>query len=356
MLKFLQETYRDKKVFLTGHTGFKGSWLAFILNHLGAEVKGYSLAPKPNQTLYGLLKVSTYTNSVIADILDKKRLETEILKFKPDFIFHLAAQSLVIDSYTEPAMTYETNVIGTVNVLDALRKYEDPCQAIIITTDKVYENIEQKYAYVETDKLGGFDPYSSSKAASEIATASYRQSFFHPKKYVLHQKSVSTARSGNVIGGGDWSDNRIIPDLIRAIENNESLEIRNPKSVRPWQHLLDPLSGYLLLGAKMKKEPSQFAGAYNFGPVEDVDLSVEELVKRAHEIMGKGDYFTSEIVSDKHEASLLHLDVNKALNDLKWKPKLSADDAIRMTMEWYRESSTDPFSVTFKQIVEYFNL
>ncbi|HAW51655.1 MAG TPA: CDP-glucose 4,6-dehydratase [Flavobacteriales bacterium] len=356
MLKLLQETYRDKKVFLTGHTGFKGSWLAFILNHLGAQVKGYSLPPNQNQTLYELIKVSTYTDSVLADILDKKRLETELLNFQPDFVFHLAAQSLVIESYAEPALTYETNVMGTVNLLDSLRKYDKPCQVIAVTTDKVYENIEQRYAYNENDKLGGFDPYSSSKAACEIAVSSFRQSFFNPKKYDLHQKSVSSARSGNVIGGGDRSDNRIIPDLIRAIEKNESLEIRNPTSIRPWQHLLDPLSGYLLLGANMKKNPRNFAGAYNFGPTEDVDLSVEELVKRAHSIMGKGDYFTSELSNDRHEASLLHLDVTKAQNQLKWHPKLSADEAIRLTIEWYRESNSDPFSVTFKQIVEYFNM
>ena len=356
MAQLLEDTYRGKRVFLTGHTGFKGSWLTFILNQLGAKVKGYSLAPESKQNLFDLIKVASYCESVIADIKDAKRLEKEILDFKPDFIFHLAAQSLVIRSYDEPLYTYETNVIGTVNVLEAVRKYDQVCQVIVITTDKVYENIEQVYAYKESDKLGGFDPYSSSKAAAEIATASFRQSFFNPSKYDLHLKSVASARSGNVIGGGDWSENRIIPDLVRAIEGNQSLEIRNPKSVRPWQHLLDPLSGYLTLGAKMVEDPVKYAQAYNFGPKDDINLTVEELVQKAHKIMGKGQYIFPNLLNERHEASLLHLDITKAQNELQWQPKLTADQAITMTMEWYKNYRNDPFSVTYKQVNDYFNL
>jgi len=356
MQKLFEDTYSGKRVFLTGHTGFKGSWLAFILNHFGAKVKGYSLAPEENQNLFSLIRVPSYTESVIGDLKDKQKLEKEILEFQPNFIFHMAAQSLVIKSYDEPANTYETNVMGTVNILDALRKYEKPCQVVIITTDKVYENIEQFYSYKEDDKLGGFDPYSSSKAAAEIATASYRQSFFNPEKFDLHQKSIASARSGNVIGGGDWSENRIIPDLIRAIDNKETLEIRNPKSVRPWQHLLDPLSGYLTLGAKMAEDPIHYAKAYNFGPADDINLTVEQLVMIAQTIMDSGDFIYSDALSDRHEAALLHLNISKAQNDLNWHPKLSATQAIELTMEWYKNYRSDPFAVTFKQVVDYFNL
>lgn len=355
MLEELRETYADKRVFVTGHTGFKGSWMAFLLNHLGAKVKGYALAPDEDDALYDKLRVDTFTESVFADINDARNLEKELLNFKPDFVFHMAAQSLVIKSYEDPLLTYKTNVMGTVNLLDALRKYDQPCLAVVVTTDKVYENLEKEYAYRESDKLGGFDPYSSSKAACEIATASYRSSFFHPGKYDRHRKSVSTARSGNVIGGGDMSKNRIIPDLIRAIQKKESLEIRNPKSVRPWQHLLDPLTGYLILGARMQEDPVRYADAYNFGPTEDVNLTVEELVKKAFEIYGEGDFLVSEILQEQHEASLLHLDINKAQSELGWQPKLNANDAISLTIEWYKEAQRDPFAITFKQITDYLN-
>ena len=355
MLQLLSNTYEGKKVFLTGHTGFKGSWLAFILNYLGAKVKGYALEAETDKDIYNLLGVSTFSDSVIANILDKERLEKEITSFQPDYIFHLAAQSLVIRSYHEPALTYETNVMGTVNLLEAVRKYDKPCKIIVVTTDKVYENIEKHYYYKESDKLGGFDPYSSSKAACEIAVSSYRQSFFNPEKYEFHEKSVASARSGNVIGGGDWSENRIIPDLIRAVEAGESLEIRNPNSVRPWQHLLDPLSGYLLLGAKMNEDPVKIAGAYNFGPDHEESISVEELVKRSIDILGEGSYFKSELAQEVHEARLLHLDITKAVLKLKWKPKLDSFEAINLTMEWYREYTGDPSGITFKQIADYFN-
>lgn len=351
-----EESFGGKKVFLTGHTGFKGSWLAFILKQFGADVKGFSLAPEDDQNLYDILNVSSFTKSVIGDIRDRKTLEKEILDFQPDYIFHLAAQSLVIRSYQEPVETYETNVIGTVNLLDSVRKLDKPCAVVVVTTDKVYENFELEYGYKESDKLGGFDPYSSSKAACEIATASYRQSFFNPDKYDLHQKSIASARSGNVIGGGDWSENRIIPDLIRAVEKGQSLEIRNPNSVRPWQHLLDPLSGYLMLASKMAEDPKKFAQAYNFGPKSDINLTVEQLIKRSINHLGKGEYIMADQLDKLHEAKLLHLDINKAMAELNWEPKLDADNAIRLTMEWYRDYKSDPFGTTFRQVNEYFNL
>lgn len=353
MRELLEETYSGKRVFLTGHTGFKGSWLAFILNHIGATVKGYSLPPTSEDSLFNKIRVDSFTESVFGDVTDYKKFEKELLKFQPDFIFHLAAQSLVITSYEDPRSTYNTNVMGTVNMLDIVRKYENPCQVIVITTDKVYDNLEKEYAYKEDDKLGGFDPYSSSKAACEIATASFRNSFFNPDKYDLHHKSISSARSGNVIGGGDMSDNRIVPDLIRAIRNKTSLEIRNPYSIRPWQHLLDPLSGYLLLGARMAEDPIKYAGAYNFGPIEDINLTVEELVQKAIAVYGEGDYIISNLLKEKHEAALLHLDTTRAEEILKWKPQLNADEAVNLTIEWYKEAVNDPFTVTYKQIRDY---
>lgn len=355
MIEYLQDTYRDKKVFLTGHTGFKGSWMAFLLNHLGAKVKGYALKAEHKEALFHLLQLSRITESVINDIRDQKALEDAILEFQPDFIFHLAAQALVIDSYQFPVDTYSTNVMGTAHVLDAVRKMDKPVQVVIVTTDKVYENKEIDYAYKESDRLGGYDPYSSSKACAELLTHSYRQSYFHPRNYKLHQKTIATARSGNVIGGGDWSENRIVPDLVRAFSKKKPLIVRNPWSVRPWQHVLDPLSGYLMLGARMVQDPITFAEAYNFGPDDSNSMNVETLVQTAIDIWGSGSYEVMVSKDKHHEAGLLMLDINKAIDQLDWSPKLDAAEAIKMTLEWYQAYSSDPFAITFKQIVDYFN-
>ena len=356
MLELLQKTYRNKKVFLTGHTGFKGSWLTLILQELGAEVKGYSLAPEKEQSLYNQINGDTLCQSVIADIRDLEHLTTEMVTFQPDFVIHMAAQALVIDSYKRPVETYATNVMGTIHVLEALKRLEKPVHSVIITTDKVYENLEVDTPYKEEDRLGGYDPYSNSKACAELATSSYRLSFFHPDRYADHQKWIATARSGNVIGGGDWSDNRIIPDLIRAKRAGEPLTVRNPAAVRPWQHVLEPLGAYLLLGAHLERDGKSFSGGYNFGPQPDDELNVQGLVEIALDCWGSGQYEAPPLTGQPHEAGLLKLDINKAKEQLNWAPKLKAHEGIRKTIEWYKNFESDPKEYTLHQIKEYFAL
>lgn len=356
MINNFKQTYQGKKVFLTGHTGFKGSWMLAILQQLGAIVKGYSLAPEEETNLFSLLGNNKNTESVIADIRDKQRLEKEITDFQPDFIFHLAAQALVRRSFEEPTQTYETNVLGTAYLLDAIRKLSNPCTVVIITTDKVYENKEWWYPYREEDALGGYDPYSSSKACTEITVSSFRRSFFHSDNYNEHHKSIATARAGNVIGGGDWSKDRIIPDLVKALDANEPLQVRNPESVRPWQHVLEPLSGYLLLAEKMHENPVKFAQAYNFGPYIEDNLTVRDLVKEALKIWGMGEWKDASNPAAPHEAKLLKLDISKTINELGWKPKLNSLKAIDLTLEWYKNYKKDPKGVTEQQIQRYFSL
>ena len=289
MVQF-EKVYRDKKVFLTGHTGFKGSWLLVWLHSLGAKVKGYALAPENSEDLYNQINGDGLCESVIADIRDKDRLKEEIISFQPDFIFHLAAQPLVRLSYELPVYTFEVNTLGTAYVLDALRYVEKACNVIIITTDKVYENKEWHYPYRENDRLGGYDPYSASKATAELVVGSFQNSFFNKKEYARHKKSISSARAGNVIGGGDWAKDRIIPDIVRALQQNKNIEVRNPYAVRPWQHVIEPLSGYLLLGQKLVEDPIKYAEAWNFGPVQDDTFTVQDLVKEAISVWGSGHY------------------------------------------------------------------
>jgi len=344
-IKTFQQFYSGKKVFLTGHTGFKGSWLLNWLHRLGCTVKGYSLAPENTNSLYHIINGDAVCESVIADVRNKEQLKQEILSFQPDILFHLAAQPLVIDSYNNPVYTYEVNVTGTANVLDALRFLEKPCTAVMITTDKVYHNDESGRPYKESDRLGGYDPYSASKAAAEIVIDSYRRSFFHPGKYHEHGKSISAARSGNVIGGGDWSANRIVPDLARAIMNNEELVIRNHRSVRPWQHVLEPLSGYLLLGYMQGKDAATYADAFNFGPDPAESVTVEELIQTAIYVWGSGSYrvmFNNEAV---HEAGLLRLNIDKAASLLKWHPLYHAHKAIEETINWYKQFQQQPQTI-----------
>jgi len=352
----LPSAYRDKKVFLTGHTGFKGAWMLAILHYLGAEVMGYALEPENDNDLYNLIDGDDLCQSVMADIRKKDILAMEIKNFQPDFVFHLAAQSLVRRSFEMPAQTYETNVLGTAYVLDAFRQLEKPCVSVLITTDKVYENLESLRPYKETDPLGGFDPYSSSKAAAEIAIASYRRSFFHPDKYANHHQSVASARAGNVIGGGDRAPDRIIPDFVRALENEEPLVVRNPHSIRPWQHVLEPVVGYLYLGAKMLENPSKFASAYNFGPQAEDQLSVQELVEKALAIWGSGTYETAIDPNAPHEAKLLKLDISKAESELGWAPKWNSAKALQMTLDWYKNYKEGAMPLTMKQVEEYFDV
>src|SRR5665213_2553317 len=256
MFSELRKTYSGKKVLLTGHTGFKGSWLLKIFSVLGAEIKGYALAPENEPNLYNTIGGDELCQSIIADLRNKEKLTEAIISFKPDFIFHLAAQPLVRLSYQIPVETFEVNAIGTVNVLDGLRQLKKRCCAVLITTDKVYHNNEWPYPYRESDKLGGYDPYSASKACAELVISSYRNSFFNLETYSIHQKAIAVARARKVIGGGDWAKDLLIPDIISALQKNVRIEIRNHDAIRPWQHVLEPLYGYLLLGAKLSQAPN----------------------------------------------------------------------------------------------------
>jgi CDP-glucose 4,6-dehydratase len=351
----LHSYYSGKKVFLTGHTGFKGSWTMAWLHELGAIVKGYSLNPEQNDCLFNSLKGDIPFESIIADIRDKEKLSQEILSFEPDFIFHLAAQPLVRKSYKIPSETFEVNVIGTSNLLEAVISLPKKCTVVVITTDKVYENKELDILYNENDVLGGFDPYSASKACTEIVVSSFRNSFFNTDKIAQHQKGIVSVRAGNVIGGGDFSEDRIIPDLVRSLKSNKPIEVRNPKSVRPWQHVLEPIGGYLLIGALMNENPLQFSGAYNFGPQPSDHLTVKELVELSIQTWGEGNWIDKSDSNQPHEAGLLKLDIHKAKAILDWEPKLMAEQAINWTIDWYKQQSAIK-EFTFLQINNYMNL
>ncbi len=355
-LHHLQNYYKEKKVFVTGHTGFKGSWMIALLHILGAQVKGYALEPENENALFNLLNPLQICESVIADIRDKETLSDEITSFKPDYIFHLAAQPLVRRSYTIPAETFEVNVVGTANVLEVLNQLKNKCTAVVITTDKVYENKENDILYKEDDRLGGYDPYSASKACTEIVVSSFRNSFFNSSQFNLYQKAVATARAGNVIGGGDWSADRIFPDIVRSLQQKKLLEVRNPNSVRPWQHVLEPLCGYLVLAALLNEHPEKFAAAYNFGPNPEDHLTVKELVELAIEKWGNGNWKDVSNSSQPHEAGLLKLDISRAMKDLKWKPKLNATLAVEWSVIWYKQSAETQVDFTFQQIKNYLAL
>ena len=343
--------FKNKKIFITGHTGFKGSWFISILNQIGADIKGFSLAPKYTNGIYNLINGNQLCNSIIGDINNYNYLNDEIVSFKPDYVFHFAAQPLVRESYKNPLETYQTNVMGTANLLESLKNLKNKCNVLIITTDKVYKNIEKNYSYKETDILGGYDPYSSSKACVEILVNSYRDSFFSQSN---HNISIATARAGNVIGGGDRSTDRLIPDIISSIENNRILKIRNPKSVRPWQHVLEPLFGYLKLALYLDKG-IKYSSSWNFGPNPNDAISVNEIA-----LMSKKYFpnlkldFQNNPNNDLHEAVLLMLDINKSKNDLNWKPKWTASQALELTLDWYEKVKThNPIVIVENQIKYY---
>lgn len=352
----LKNTYNGKKIFLTGHTGFKGAWLLKILYLLGAEVKGYALAPENDVDLYNLLDGDSLCNSVIGDLRDRDKLLAEVAIFQPDFVFHLAAQPLVRLSYEIPAQTFEVNAIGTANLLDAVRLLENPCSIVLITTDKVYHNNEWLYPYRESDKLGGYDPYSASKACAELVIDSYRNSFFNTNNYQVHKKALAVGRAGNVIGGGDWAKDRLLPDIARALGTNQPIIVRNPVSVRPWQHVLEPLMGYLQLGVNLYENPLEYSQAFNFGPNATDALAVEEMVKIAVDSWGNGTYQIQSSANQPHEAGLLKLDISKALKELNWKPKLNASQAVSLTIDWYKAyfHNTINMSDFTEQQIKYF--
>lgn len=319
---------------ITGHTGFKGAWLTKILLNWGADISGIALKPPTNPNLFEILKLKKEIHNHIADIRSFKKVKDIIKKEKPEIIFHLAAQPMVRASYDDPLYTYETNTLGTANILEAIRSTKTVKSAVIITTDKVYENFGRNYCYKEDDKLGGYDPYSASKASAEIVASSYIKSFFNPE--FSSATLIATARAGNVIGGGDWGKDRLVPDLIKAIFRNKKLTLRNPNATRPWQFVLEPLYGYLLLAQKLYERKKEFSGVWNFGPNNKNNLNVKELTEKSLEIFNKGSYAIKGNANKKHEAQSLKLDSNKARRLLGWRPKLSLNETLKLTFDWYK--------------------
>ncbi|NTU53574.1 MAG: CDP-glucose 4,6-dehydratase [Chlorobiaceae bacterium] len=332
-----QSFWAGKKVLVTGHTGFKGSWLVIWLEMLGAEVTGYALDPLTERDNFVLSGIRSRMNHHIGDVRDFERLHRLFGEVRPEIVFHLAAQPLVRESYNTPKATYDVNVGGAVNVLECCRLSETVRVIVNITTDKCYENKEWVWGYRENDRLGGYDPYSSSKACSELLTGAYRQSFFNPDDYARHGKCLASARAGNVFGGGDWQVDRIVPDCIRHLEGDKPIVVRNPHAVRPWQHVLEPLSGYLLLAERMAEKPETFASAWNFGPEDSSFLTVGSLVDTVVKAWGRGAWEDHSIPGAVHEAHLLKLDITKAKAMLGWAPVWRFDRAVEETVNWYRQ-------------------
>jgi CDP-glucose 4,6-dehydratase len=345
--------FQNKRVMLTGHTGFKGSWLAFLLNKIGAEVLGYALDPIEKQNHFNLLELDKSINHIVADIRDDKKLKKTMKDFQPDFVFHLAAQALVRPSYNDPRTTFETNVMGSVNLLEAVRDCDSVRSFVYVTSDKCYENNEWVWGYRENDRLGGHDPYSASKAAAEIIFSAYSKSFFFDKP----ELGAASTRAGNVIGGGDWALDRIIPDCVRAIQLNEPIYLRNPAATRPWQHVLEPLSGYLLLAARLFEDPENYSGSWNFGPPSSEIRTVAEVAQHMVDRFGSGSVTKSENNHHHyHEAQLLQLNCDKSHQLLGWYPRWSADETIEKTLDWYIQiqNNRSAKEVTLQQLYEYF--
>jgi len=350
-LKDTLKYYRGRRVIITGHTGFKGSWLSYLLDSIGAEILGYSLAPNTEPSLFNSLYFSNKFNSIIGDIRDIQKLKETVQSFKPEFIFHLAAQPLVIESCNNPKDTFDTNFTGTLNLLEILRELDLSVQVVFITTDKVYENLELGIPFVENDKLGGKDPYSASKAASEILIDSYNKTFFKDS-----HTNITVARAGNVIGGGDWSVDRLIPDIIKAKQQNKPLIIRSPKAIRPWQHVLEPLFGYLKLGVNLYKNPKEYSSVWNFGPEIDDSKTVAEIIDigKKSGIIGEVIYEDSKLV----EAQSLKLNITKAKEKLNFKPVWNAQQAIEITFDWYKSYYLDNLNTNYlmeKNLHSYIN-
>lgn len=346
--------YKDKRVLITGHTGFKGSWLAIWLRELGAEVIGIGLDPYTEKDNFVLSGLTDKITDIRADIRDGESMKKIFSEYKPELVFHLAAQPLVRLSYDIPVETYQTNVMGSINIMEAVRGTDSVKVCIMITTDKCYENREQIWGYRENEAMGGYDPYSSSKGAAEIAIASWRRSFFNPEKYNDHHKSIASVRAGNVVGGGDWAKDRIIPDCIKALESEMPVEIRSPRAVRPWQHVLEPLSGYLLLAQKMWENPTKYCESWNFGPYPDSIADVWRVAGLVIKNYGRGDLKDISDPGALHEAKLLMLDISKAVFMLEWKPRLNIEKCIGLTVDWYkRYKDEDVYDLCLRQIEYY---
>lgn len=344
--------WRGKKVFVTGHTGFKGSWLSIWLQALGAELTGYALPPPTDPSLFELARVADGMTSHEDDVRNLESLRRAILAARPEIVLHLAAQPLVRYSYENPVETYAVNVMGTVHVLETVRACSSVRAVVVVTSDKCYENREWVWGYRETDPMGGYDPYSSSKGCAELVTSAYRSAFFNAPALAHQGVSVGSARAGNVIGGGDWAEDRLIPDMIRAFAERRPVVIRNPNAIRPWQHVLEPLEGYLCLAEKLYEEGPAWAEAWNFGPSEDDARTVEWIVRRLAGLWSEGATWLEDTEEHPHEAGYLKLDVSKARHRLGWQPRWGLDQALRATVDWYRayQRREDMRRVSIEQI------
>lgn len=350
-MAFNPSFWKGKSVLITGHTGFKGSWMSYILNLIGAKVIGISLEPKSNPNLFSLLEIEGLISNNIQDINNHYDLSNQVINADPEILIHLAAQPLVRSSYEDPMNTFSTNIMGTVNLLESILKLKNLASAVFITTDKVYANNNKKVPYIETDPLGGYDPYSSSKAASEIVIDSYFKSFLSKTKV-----GIATARAGNVIGGGDWSKDRLLPDIIRAWEKEKAVKIRNPEHIRPWQHVLEPVFGYLDLAEKLALD-SKLSDSYNFGPELNDQKTVKEVVEIAHSSFGKGKVDFDTSLDNYHESDWLELDISKAKSVLGFQPKWPTEKAVEVTVAWYADlyKGKNACDLCKKNIEDYLN-
>ena len=352
----MSSLWQGKRVFLTGHTGFKGGWLALWLASRGAIVRGYALDPCTEPNLFAAAKIGGVIEDIRGDIRNQSTLEPALHDFAPEIVFHMAAQPLVRYSYEDPIGTYETNVIGTARVLDAIRRTPSVRGVVSVTTDKCYENIEDpRHAYKETDPLGGYDPYSSSKACAEIVSAAYRQSYFPASKLAEHKCAIATGRAGNVIGGGDWSVDRLLPDLVRGFVAGEPVRIRNPHATRPWQHVLEPLHGYILLAERLLTHNPTYATAFNFGPAEDDAQPVSWIVEKMTKLWGGNASWVLDPDPGVHEAGYLKLDASRARAELNWRPRLNLETGLEWLVTWYKaaQSGEDMHAFTLAQISAY---
>lgn len=347
--------WKGKRVLLTGHTGFKGSWLSLWLQSMGAQVIGYALAPPSNPSLFEVAGVGTGMTSIIGDIRDLEHLRKVFSEHKPEVVIHMAAQALVRYSYVEPVETYSTNVMGTVNLLEMVRGTKSVKVVVNVTSDKCYENKEWEWGYRENEAMGGYDPYSNSKGCAELVTAAYRNSYFHPEKYGGHGVAIASARAGNVIGGGDWAEDRLIPDVMRAITQGKPVNIRNPHSIRPWQHVLEPLSGYLVLAQKLYEEGANYAEGWNFGPNDEDAKPVQWIVEKLTKTWGEGASWVVDGGDHPHEAHYLKLDCSKAKARLAWSPRWHLEDALGAIIDWQRayRDKKDMRELTLCQISAY---
>jgi len=354
--KIYNGTFLNKKVLVTGHTGFKGSWLCLLLNKLGADVYGYALDPPTNPSLFVEAGIDNIMTSFIGDVRDLDYLQEVFSKVQPEIIIHMAAQPLVRDSYKIPVETYATNVMGTVHLFEACRNTPSVKAVVNVTTDKCYENQEWHWGYRENEPMGGYDPYSNSKGCSELVTSAFRNSYFNPKDYQNHGVAIATARAGNVIGGGDWAGDRLIPDFVRAISKGEEVKIRSPYAIRPWQHVLEPLNGYLTLAAKLFTEGAGYAQAWNFGPHDDDARNVEWITKTICELWGENASFEIDTNPKPHEANYLKLDCSKAKAELGWLPKWNIETTLKSIVDWNKAwlKGENIREVTINQIEQYY--